>query len=682
MAVWALGINHTTAPLDLRGRFAFAIDQIAPTLQGLRQSLGGATRHPQVETAILSTCNRTEIYCAGQQPALDHTLDWLAHSGGVSPSLLRSHSYTLEESLVARHAFRVASGLDSMVLGEAQILGQMKDAVRAAETAGALGTTLNQLFQRSFAVAKEVRTSTEIGAHSISMAAAAVRLAGQLFEDLTEIRILFVGAGEMIELAATHFAAKNPKSLAIANRTLERGEKLASRFGGEVMRLADLPDRLHEFDAVVSCTASSLPIIGLGAVERALKKRRHRPMFMVDLAVPRDIEPEVKALEDIYLYTVDDLASVVQTAQASRQAAVAQAEPPSSMRACRASCTGWTSAAPWAAWCRSSSRSTPRPTNGARWRSHAPRSSSPGARTWMPCWKRSRAASRRRCCTAPWPSCARAMPTRAPRRPRPSPACSCARSPGAACSGARRPAARPLLPSPASRIRARMPRLRTTAAATLLPLPTMKPFLRSQLERYAQRLEELDFLLSREDIMSDMAQYRTISREHAEVTQVAGRYTRYRQREADLAGAREMLDDPDMADMAREEIAAAEAELVQLEDELQRLLLPRDPDEARNAFLEIRAGTGGDESALFAGDLARMYTRYAATAGWKVEILSASDNEIGGYKGSGAARGRRRRLWRAALRIRRPPRAARARHRDPGPHPYQRLHRGRDARAR
>lgn len=160
----------------------------------------------------------------------------------------------------------------------------------------------------------------------------------------------------------------------------------------------------------------------------------------------------------------------------------------------------------------------------------------------------------------------------------------------------------------------------------------MKPFLRSQLERYAQRLEELDFLLSREDIMSDMAQYRTISREHAEVTQVAGRYARYRQREADLAGAREMLHDPDMADMAREEITDAEAELVQLEDELQRLLLPRDPDDARNAFLEIRAGTGGDESALFAGDLARMYTRYAATAGWKVEILSASDNEIGGYK--------------------------------------------------
>ena len=330
MAVWALGINHKTAPLDLRGRFAFALDRIAPTLQGLRQALTQNApvilHNASVETAIISTCNRTEIYCAGAQPALEPTLGWLAQSGGVNPALLRSHTYTLEDGLVARHAFRVASGLDSMVLGEAQILGQMKDAVRAAEAAGALGTTLNQLFQRSFAVAKEVRTSTDIGAHSISMAAAAVRLAGQLFEDLGQIRVLFVGAGEMIELCTTHFAAKNPQHITIANRTLERGEKLASRFGAEVMRLADLPEHLHEYDAVISCTASTLPIIGLGAVERALKKRRHRPMFMVDLAVPRDIEPEVQRLEDVYLYTVDDLASVVQKAHANRQAAVAQAE--------------------------------------------------------------------------------------------------------------------------------------------------------------------------------------------------------------------------------------------------------------------------------------------------------------------------------------------------------------------
>jgi glutamyl-tRNA reductase len=321
MAVWTLGINHTTAPLDVRGRFAFAMDQIAPHLHGLRRAL-----HRMPEAAIVSTCNRTEIYCAGEQSELEPTLGWLASSAGISPDALRSHTYSLQDAHAARHAFRVASGLDSMVLGEPQILGQLKDAVRAAEAAGALGTTLSQLFQRSFAVAKEVRTSTEIGAHSISMAAAAVRLAGNLFEDLGKVNVLFVGAGEMIELCATHFAAKNPRSIAIANRTLERGEKLASRFGGEVMRLGDLPDRLHEFDAVISCTASTLPIIGLGAVERAIKKRRHRPMFMVDLAVPRDIEFEVKALEDVYLYTVDDLAGVVQTAQANRQAAVAQAE--------------------------------------------------------------------------------------------------------------------------------------------------------------------------------------------------------------------------------------------------------------------------------------------------------------------------------------------------------------------
>ena len=321
MAVWALGLNHTTAPLDLRGRFAFAVDQMGPTLATLRHSFA-----PDSEVAILSTCNRTEIYCAGNEAQMQQTMAWLAKSGGVSADDLKGHTYALLEADAARHAFRVASGLDSMVLGEPQILGQMKDAVRAASEAGALGTTLNQLFQRSFAVAKEVRSSTEIGAHSISMAAAAVRLASQLFEDLSETRVLFVGAGEMIELCATHFAAKNPRAIAIANRTLERGEKLATQFSGEVMRLADLPQRLHEFDVVISCTASTLPLIGLGAVERALKQRKHRPMFMVDLAVPRDIEPEVKSLEDVYLYTVDDLSDVVQTGQANRQAAVAQAE--------------------------------------------------------------------------------------------------------------------------------------------------------------------------------------------------------------------------------------------------------------------------------------------------------------------------------------------------------------------
>lgn len=325
MSVIALGLNHHTAPLDLRGRFSFSPEQLGPTLQGFKQRL---SRSPEV--AIVSTCNRTELYVgtdASHAPALvAPAVEWLAGIGGVGSSTLREHAYVLEGSAAARHAFRVASGLDSMVLGEPQILGQMKQAVREADTAGTLGTTLHQMFQRSFAVAKEVRSSTEIGSHSISMAAATVRLAAQLFEDLGQLKVLFVGAGEMIELVSTHFAAKSPRAMVVANRTLERGEKLATRFGAEAMRLADLPQRLAEFDVVISCTASSVPIIGLGAVERALKLRKRRPIFMVDLAVPRDIEPEVAQLSDVYLYTVDDLSALVQSAGEKRQAAVEQAE--------------------------------------------------------------------------------------------------------------------------------------------------------------------------------------------------------------------------------------------------------------------------------------------------------------------------------------------------------------------
>ncbi len=329
MTVLTLGLNHHTAAVDLRGRFAFAVEQLVPALKGLHAQMATSM---QAEVALLSTCNRTELYCAagslgGHGHALQRSaVEWLSGIGGVSADELMRHTYVLEGGQAARHAFRVASGLDSMVLGEPQILGQMKQAVREADSAGTLGTTLHQLFQRSFAVAKEVRTSTEIGAHSISMAAAAVRLAGQLFEDLSKTKVLFVGAGEMIELTATHFAARTPRAMAVANRTLERGEKLANHLGAQAMRLADLPQRLHEFDIVVSCTASSLPIIGLGAVERALKARKRRPMFMVDLAVPRDIEPEIGSLDDVYLYTVDDLSALVQTAGEKRQAAVAQAE--------------------------------------------------------------------------------------------------------------------------------------------------------------------------------------------------------------------------------------------------------------------------------------------------------------------------------------------------------------------
>ena len=332
MQLLAVGLNHTTAPVSLREKVAFPTDQIGQAVASARVWFGQTAIPGHTdEAAILSTCNRTELYAAsniagGVEAAIDTTAHFLAQYHKLAYSELRPYLYTLPHDHAVRHAFRVASGLDSMVLGEPQILGQMKDAVRQADAAGGLGTYLHQMFQRTFAVAKEVRTTTEIGAHSVSMAVAAVRLSQRIFDKISEQHVLLIGAGEMIELCLAHFAAQNPKSLTIANRTLERGEVLARRVNGRALRLAELPDQLGKFDIVVSCTASSLPIIGLGLVERAIKARRHKPMFMVDLAVPRDIEAEVARLDDVFLYTVDDLGAVVQTGVENRQAAVAQAE--------------------------------------------------------------------------------------------------------------------------------------------------------------------------------------------------------------------------------------------------------------------------------------------------------------------------------------------------------------------
>jgi glutamyl-tRNA reductase len=327
MQLLAVGLNHTTAPVSLREQLALAPDQLGQAVRAARGWFARLDSHGGDEAAILSTCNRTELYAASAAPnPLDASARFLADYHHLNFAELRPHLYMLPQHDAVRHAFRVASGLDSMVLGEPQILGQMKDAVRTADEAGGLGTYLHQLFQRSFAVAKEVRSTTEIGAHSVSMAAAAVRLSQRIFDRVSDQRVLFIGAGEMIELCATHFAAHNPKSITIANRTMERGAGLATRFNGNAIRLADLPEQLAQFDIVISSTASTLPLIGLGLVERAIKARRHRPMFMVDLAVPRDIEPEVARLDDVFLYTVDDLAQVVQTGLESRQAAVAQAE--------------------------------------------------------------------------------------------------------------------------------------------------------------------------------------------------------------------------------------------------------------------------------------------------------------------------------------------------------------------
>ncbi|WP_199154337.1 glutamyl-tRNA reductase [Chromobacterium sp. ASV23] len=318
MHLLALGLNHHTAPLSIREKLAFPAETLPHALDSLVASQAAR------EAAIVSTCNRTEIYCLSPDPHA--ALDWLCQFHGLSRAEVEPYLYRLEASQAARHAFRVASGLDSMVLGETQILGQLKDAVRSAESAGTLGTLLNGLFQRTFAVAKEVRSSTAVGASSVSMSAAAVKLAEQIFPSVSELNVLFVGAGEMIELVATHFAARNPSCITVANRTLERGQRLAEQFGGNAITLAELSESLSRYDVVVTSTASQLPIIGKGMVERAIKARRHRPMFMLDLAVPRDIELEVDKLDDVFLFSVDDIAGIVELGKEARQQAAAEAE--------------------------------------------------------------------------------------------------------------------------------------------------------------------------------------------------------------------------------------------------------------------------------------------------------------------------------------------------------------------
>jgi glutamyl-tRNA reductase len=317
VSLFALGLNHHTAPLAVRERVVFHVERLRDALTELKGAFSP-------EAAILSTCNRTELYLAGEErPDL---VQWLARYHRVDPAELQPYLYRLPREQAVRHAFRVASGLDSMVLGEPQILGQMKDAARAAESAGTLGAVLHKLFQRSFAVAKEVRSTTRVGAASVSMAAAAVKLAARIFPSLKDQNVLLIGAGEMIDLCATHFAAQAPTRIAVANRTVERGERLAARFNARAIELRALPEHLHEYDIVVSCTASSLPILGKGLVERALRARRHRPIFMVDLAVPRDIEPEVAELDDVFLYTIDDLGTIVSENLDARRSAVEQAE--------------------------------------------------------------------------------------------------------------------------------------------------------------------------------------------------------------------------------------------------------------------------------------------------------------------------------------------------------------------
>jgi glutamyl-tRNA reductase len=318
MSLYVVGLSHRSAPLDIREKVAFPPEHQAEALADL------ATQPGVAEAVLVSTCNRTEVYFRGDEAA--PVREWLERAAAKAGLSVGQYLYGHADDEAVRHAFRVACGLDSMVVGEPQILGQVKQSVRTADAAGTLGAQLDRLFQHTFAVAKQVRTETALGAQSISMAAAALKLAQSVYGDLSRTSVLLIGVGEMVELAATYFAGRQPRKIVVANRTLARGEAFAERFSGTAISLAELPERLAEFDIVITGTASTLPILGKGLIERALKARKRRPIFIVDFAVPRDVEPEVASLNDVFLYTVDELGRIVQEGAESRQAATGEAE--------------------------------------------------------------------------------------------------------------------------------------------------------------------------------------------------------------------------------------------------------------------------------------------------------------------------------------------------------------------
>ncbi|MEZ5544966.1 MAG: glutamyl-tRNA reductase [Lysobacteraceae bacterium] len=320
MTLLALGLNHQTAPVTMREKLAIGPSVVERALRELVESRGIA------EAAVLSTCNRTELYCRVEPGADALPERWLEQYGGLRPEQLDAYLYRYRDADAVRHLFRVATGLDSMILGEPQILGQVKEAYQHARGAGALKTPLDRLFQQSFAVAKRARTDTRIGAHPVSVAFAAVRLAQRVFTALDQATVLLIGAGDTIELAARHLVDHKVKRLLVANRTLEHAQALASRFGGTAMALDDIPRLLPEADIVLSATASREPVLLRASVDKALKQRRRRPMFLLDLAVPRDIEPSVAELDDAFLYGVDDLEQVIDENRRSRREAADQAE--------------------------------------------------------------------------------------------------------------------------------------------------------------------------------------------------------------------------------------------------------------------------------------------------------------------------------------------------------------------
>ncbi|MCG7877293.1 MAG: glutamyl-tRNA reductase [Candidatus Thiodiazotropha taylori] len=320
MSIIALGLNHKTAPVDIREKVTFGPDIIVGALRSLQEN-------PAVEeTVILSTCNRTEVYCSINQKDHEPLADWISRFHGIGEDRVSPYLYSHFGLDAVKHLLRVSCGLDSLVLGEPQILGQVKAAFQTATDAGTTGKMLFKLFQHAFSAAKQIRTDTAIGNSPVSVAFAAVSLAKQIFSDLSKQTALLIGAGETIELATRHLNQHGIGRIIVANRTVERAHNLAAQFDGYAIALTELSRHLAEADIVISSTASPLPVLGKGSVESALKERRHSPIFMVDIAVPRDIEPEVADLSDIYLYTVDDLDEVIQENMRSREEAAEQAE--------------------------------------------------------------------------------------------------------------------------------------------------------------------------------------------------------------------------------------------------------------------------------------------------------------------------------------------------------------------
>ena len=312
-----IGLNHKTAPLSLRERFVFHTDQISHALLDLKDKKVS-------QVAILSTCNRTEIYFNG--PKIQIVYQWLANYHHIKLPQLKKYLYHYSNKDALTHAYRVASGLDSMFLGETQILGQMKQAAKISDYAGTQGKFLSHFFQTVFEAAKEIRSRTSIGASNTTIASSIISLTKRIFGEIHQTKIIFVGAGEMTELIAKYFNSHQPKKITIANRSILRGKKLATKIGAETCLLGEINDQIHEYDVVISCTGSQLPVIGLGMIERAIKIRKHKPMLLVDLAIPRDIESETSKLNDIFLYTLDELAQIAQEGINNRAGAVKEAE--------------------------------------------------------------------------------------------------------------------------------------------------------------------------------------------------------------------------------------------------------------------------------------------------------------------------------------------------------------------